>query len=114
MGEEEITRFLSHLATVARVSASTQNQARSAVLFWQGRWREQGRPDTALLVHAPRVMSRARIIEAVWKLVSSAWPGPRQTGLQVTHTLYRRGASELGELHEYRSQCSRLPAEAAA
>jgi integron integrase len=33
MGEQEIIRFLSHLATVSRVSASTQNQALSAVLF---------------------------------------------------------------------------------
>jgi integron integrase len=33
MGEQELIRFLSHLATVSRVSASTQNQALSAVLF---------------------------------------------------------------------------------
>lgn len=33
MGEGEITSFLSHLATKRRVSASTQNQALSAILF---------------------------------------------------------------------------------
>jgi integron integrase len=33
MGEAEITAFLSHLATARRVSASTQNQALSALLF---------------------------------------------------------------------------------
>lgn len=33
MGEAEISRFLSSLATEGRVSASTQNQALSALLF---------------------------------------------------------------------------------
>ncbi len=33
MGEVEIEAFLSHLATQSRVSASTQNQALSALLF---------------------------------------------------------------------------------
>jgi len=33
MGEEELTAFLSHLATDRKVSASTQNQALSALLF---------------------------------------------------------------------------------
>ncbi|EAQ75559.1 integron integrase [Synechococcus sp. WH 5701] len=33
MGEEEINAFLSHLATEGQVSASTQNQALSALLF---------------------------------------------------------------------------------
>lgn len=33
LGEEEIVRFLSHLASRGRVSASTQNQALSALLF---------------------------------------------------------------------------------
>ena len=34
MGEDEITRFLSALAVHRQVSASTQNQALSAVLFY--------------------------------------------------------------------------------
>ena len=33
LGEREVGRFLSHLASVGRVSASTQNQARAALLF---------------------------------------------------------------------------------
>jgi hypothetical protein len=33
MGESEVTEFLSMLATKARVSASTQNQALAALLF---------------------------------------------------------------------------------
>jgi integrase len=33
MGEDEVTRFLSNLATVGGISASTQNQAMSAILF---------------------------------------------------------------------------------
>jgi site-specific recombinase XerD len=33
MGEAEVTSFLSHLATRGRVSAATQNQALSAILF---------------------------------------------------------------------------------
>ena len=33
MGEAEISRFLSHLAVAGKVSASTQNQALSALLF---------------------------------------------------------------------------------
>ena len=33
MGEEEVERFLSHLAVNRKVSASTQNQALSAILF---------------------------------------------------------------------------------
>jgi integron integrase len=33
MGKAEVTRFLSHLAVATKVSASTQNQALSAVLF---------------------------------------------------------------------------------
>jgi hypothetical protein len=33
MGATEISRFLSYLATEKRVAASTQNQARSAIVF---------------------------------------------------------------------------------
>ena len=33
MGKPEVTAFLSHLAVQGRVSASTQNQALSALLF---------------------------------------------------------------------------------
>ena len=33
MGEPEVSKFLSHLAVEGKVSASTQNQALSAILF---------------------------------------------------------------------------------
>jgi hypothetical protein len=33
MGAAEVEKFLTHLAVVGRVSASTQNQAKSALLF---------------------------------------------------------------------------------
>ncbi len=33
MGAEEVRTFLSHLAVVGQVSASTQNEAKSALLF---------------------------------------------------------------------------------
>lgn len=33
MGEQEVSKFLSHLAVEGKVSASTQNQALSALLF---------------------------------------------------------------------------------
>ncbi len=36
LGEAEVTRFLSHLATEKRVASSTQNQALSALLFLYG------------------------------------------------------------------------------
>jgi hypothetical protein len=43
MGEAEVNAFLTALAVERRVAASTQNQARSAILFlyrepWGGRW----------------------------------------------------------------------------
>ena len=38
LGAEEVSRFLSHLAEERRVSASTQNQALSALLLTQGAW----------------------------------------------------------------------------
>ncbi|MBI5616784.1 MAG: integron integrase [Gammaproteobacteria bacterium] len=37
MGEEEVQNFLSHLAVVGKVAASTQNQALSALLFLYGK-----------------------------------------------------------------------------
>ena len=51
MGEREITAFLSWLATARRVSASTQNQALSALLFL---YREVLRKDVGAIEHAPR------------------------------------------------------------
>ena len=37
MGEPEVSGFLTHLATVGKVSASTQNQALAAILFLYSR-----------------------------------------------------------------------------
>lgn len=34
MGEEEISLFISHLATARKVAASTQNQALNAIVFF--------------------------------------------------------------------------------
>ena len=49
MTESEINAFLTHLAVEKHVSASTQNQALSALLFlyrpglWRARWEESQR-----------------------------------------------------------------------
>lgn len=55
MGEQEIVDFLTHLATKQNVSASTQNQALSALLFLYQRFLERklGRLDGALRVSRP-------------------------------------------------------------
>ncbi len=44
MGAAEVEKFLTHLAVVGRVSASTQNQARSALLFLYKEVLEQALP----------------------------------------------------------------------
>jgi integron integrase len=65
MAEEEITQFLTHLATHGRVAASTQNQALSALLFLYQRFfeRKLGRLDGALRAtrpaRVPVVLTRA-------------------------------------------------------
>jgi site-specific recombinase XerD len=55
MGEQEIVDFLTHLATKQNVSASTQNQALSALLFLYQQFLERklGRLDGALRVRKP-------------------------------------------------------------
>jgi integron integrase len=70
MGAEEITAFLSSLATVRKVSASTQNQALAAIVFLYRAVLERDVPWLDDLVRAKRpgrlpvVMSRAEV-EAV-------------------------------------------------
>lgn len=65
MGEDEITDFLTNLATHRRVAASTQNQALSALLFLYQQFfeRKLGRLDGALRVtrpaRVPVVLTRA-------------------------------------------------------
>jgi integron integrase len=58
MGAEEITRFVSSLALGARISASTQNQALSAVLFL---YRDVLRHDVAWLDGIVRAKSSPRL-----------------------------------------------------
>ncbi len=55
MAEQEIVDFLTHLATKRNVSASTQNQALSALLFFYQQFLERklGRLDGALRVSRP-------------------------------------------------------------
>jgi integron integrase len=70
MGADEVTRFLSSLATVGGVSASTQNQALAALLFLYRVVLEHDLPWLDEVVrakaaaHVPVVMSRAEV-EAV-------------------------------------------------
>jgi integron integrase len=54
LGEEEINRFLSHLAVRGRVSASTQNQALSALLFLYQRVLRKPLPRISDVVRARR------------------------------------------------------------
>jgi integron integrase len=67
MGADEVTEFLSHLATGPRVAASTQNQALSAILFLYKHVLEVDLPWLDGLVRAkrpqriPTVMSRAEV-----------------------------------------------------
>ncbi len=59
MGEHEIARFLSSLATERRVSASTQNQALNSVLFLYrevlGTWNPAQRLRYALMMSNPEL-----------------------------------------------------------
>src|SRR5262245_11648561 len=60
MGQQEIVAFLTHLATMQNVSASTQNQAVSALLFLYQQFldRKLGRLDGALRVTRPASHTR--------------------------------------------------------
>jgi integron integrase len=67
MGASEVTAFLSHLASVARVSSSTQNQALAALLFLYAQVLGQPLEPLAEVVHArrptrlPVVMTREEV-----------------------------------------------------
>src|SRR5262245_1410193 len=54
LGEEDVTRFLSELAEVRRVSASTQTQALSAILFLYQKVLGTELPWLDRLVRAPK------------------------------------------------------------
>ena len=80
MGEAEIGRFLSSLATDSHVSASTQNQALNAILFL---YREVLRKEIGYIngvVHAKRlyrlsvVLTRQEVKSILGTLDHSDWP----------------------------------------
>ncbi len=99
MGEPEINRFLSHLAVRDRVSASTQNQALSALLFLYRRVLEKQFPTLENLIRAkkpkrlPTVMTRAEVravlrsLEGVPKIIATLLYG---TGLRLLECLRLR------------------------
>jgi integron integrase len=79
MGEPEIARFLTSLATRDRVSASTQNQALSALLFL---YQEVLRRDLVWLkdvvrakrpIRLPVVLTRAEVEAILGRLTDSNW-----------------------------------------
>jgi integron integrase len=99
MGEPEVTAFLSHLATRRRVSASTQNQALSALLFL---YRVVLRRDLAWLdelvrakrpARVPTVLSRSEVaallaeLDGVVRLVASLLYG---AGLRLLEAMRLR------------------------
>jgi integron integrase len=99
MGEPEVTAFLSHLATHRRVSASTQNQALSALLFlyrvvlrrelaWLDELVRAKRP-----VRVPTVLSRSEVgallseLDGTVRLVASLLYG---SGLRLLEAMRLR------------------------
>ena len=84
MGEAEVTAFLTHLATVRKVSPSTQNQALSALLFLYREVLGQELPWLGEIVRAKRPV---RVPEAELEFepadppaAQTVWPEIDQTG----------------------------------
>lgn len=79
MGEAEINAFLTHLAVVGRVSASTQNQALAAILFLYRHviGREVGTLDEVVRarkpVRLPVVMTREEVRAVLGQLSGDKW-----------------------------------------
>ena len=79
MGAPEVTRFLSHLATGSSVSASTQNQALSAILFLYGEVLGQRLDWMVDIVRAqrpvrvPTVLSRREVSDLLSHLRGVVW-----------------------------------------
>jgi integrase len=79
MGEPEIAAFLSDLAVVGHVSASTQNQALCALLFLYREVLEKPVGDLAGLVHArrpvqlPGVLTRDEVRAVLAQLHGPSW-----------------------------------------
>jgi site-specific recombinase XerD len=79
LGAEEVTRFLSSLAERRRVSASTQNQALSALLFLYRHvlgvdlpWLE-GLVHAKRPVHVPVVLSREEVAAVLAQMYGAGW-----------------------------------------
>lgn len=79
MGSVEIAAFLSHLAVIGRVSASTQNQALSALLFLYKDVLKKPFGDLDDLVHAKRpirvpvVLTREEVRAVLAELHGTSW-----------------------------------------
>jgi integron integrase len=79
LGAEEVTRFLSRLAEIGRVSASTQNQALSALLFLYRHvlgidlpWLD-GLVRAKLPARVPVVLSREEVAAVLSRLSAAPW-----------------------------------------
>lgn len=79
MGGAEVTAFLSYLASEQRVSASTQNQAKAALLFLYKAVLQTDLPWLAEIVHAKRgarlpvVLTQREVRELLLHLNGSLW-----------------------------------------
>jgi integron integrase len=79
MGEEEITAFLNYLAVQRNVSASTQNQARNAIIFLYKNVLDKELAWMDRIVHAkgpsrlPVVLSRDEVSELLRQLHGTTW-----------------------------------------
>src|SRR5436190_16546932 len=89
MAEEEITAFLTHLATQRNVAASTQNQALSALLFLYQQFlgRKLGRLDGALRASRPSRLPVVLTPEEVRAVLAHVRPPYRL----MTELLYGSG-----------------------
>src|SRR5688572_5802535 len=94
LGEAEVTAFLNHLALERKVSAGTQNQALSALLFlykevigcelpWLHAVQRVTRPP-----RLPSVLSRAEVMRLLSQLEGTSW--------LIASTLYGAGLSVMG------------------
>jgi integron integrase len=79
LGEKEVTAFLSDLAVVRKVSASTQNQARNALLFLyknvlgiELEWLD-GIVRAKRAIHLPVVLTQTEVAELLQNLRGAPW-----------------------------------------
>ena len=79
MGAEEINAYLTHLAVEGHVSASTQNQALSAILFLYRKVLEEeiGKLGDVIRAHKPRhlpvVLTRDEVAQILARLEGTLW-----------------------------------------